>query len=373
MHQQTPQKVTTSFDFITDEGFRASLTSDYAEMIRCQEAGTWKAVHVLAGSIIEAVLIDYLTAQDLIARDAGLKLDLARAVTLARENNVISERARDLSSVIRGYRNLIHPGRAVRLEDTVSESTARIAESVVAIIVEEISQKRLQRYGYTAEQIATKVENDSSAPAILHHLLRETNPRETERLMFTVLPERYRAALDDPFGPGHRLDSFTQCFRVALENGSTALKVKAAQWLVSLLKEESEEVVFSYGTRFLRAGDLGHVAKVDQTLAKEHLLARLKTDPTTELLDALSGIGAYLTADDVIPFVDPLIRLACSLKPLATRARDALMAEQSATSDEMDKAIIKRLGQWSSMYSERDEAAKAEIVDSVQLHYEIPF
>jgi hypothetical protein len=44
------------FDFISDERFRASLQSDYSELGKAGQAEAWKAVHVLAGSIIEAVL-----------------------------------------------------------------------------------------------------------------------------------------------------------------------------------------------------------------------------------------------------------------------------------------------------------------------------
>src|ERR1043166_4837844 len=49
-----------AFDFVSDERFRESLESDYLEIQRCLDAEAWKAVHVLAGSIVEAVLIDYL-------------------------------------------------------------------------------------------------------------------------------------------------------------------------------------------------------------------------------------------------------------------------------------------------------------------------
>jgi hypothetical protein len=40
-----------SFDFITDAEFRAALESDYRELNTAMDAGLWKAVHILAGSI----------------------------------------------------------------------------------------------------------------------------------------------------------------------------------------------------------------------------------------------------------------------------------------------------------------------------------
>jgi len=40
------------FDYITIDEFRKSLESDYQEMTSCFTAEAWKAVHVLAGSIL---------------------------------------------------------------------------------------------------------------------------------------------------------------------------------------------------------------------------------------------------------------------------------------------------------------------------------
>ncbi len=51
-----------SFDFISGEDFRISLENDYKELNDAMQVEAWKAVHVLAGSIIEAVLVDYLFA-----------------------------------------------------------------------------------------------------------------------------------------------------------------------------------------------------------------------------------------------------------------------------------------------------------------------
>ena len=48
------------FTFIVDPGLRRGLESDFKELSACLKAEAWKAVHVLAGSIVEAVLIDAL-------------------------------------------------------------------------------------------------------------------------------------------------------------------------------------------------------------------------------------------------------------------------------------------------------------------------
>lgn len=281
------------FNFISDDDFRSSLESDYDEMVRCLDACAWKAVHVLAGSIVEAVLIDYRVSEELIGQKQGLALDLGKAIGLARDHEITSARATDLSSVIRDYRNLIHPGRMKRLGDAVGAETARVAMAVVTIIAEEVSKRRLANYGYAAEQIASKLEMDSSASAIVSHLLRETKEREIERLLVKIPPERYLALLDDPFAPEHALESFVLCFRVALDNADDSLKTRVAKWFVWLLKEENDHVVFSYGTAFLRCKDLQYLGPNEQALVKDHLLSRMKAEVTPSLLTAIPGVGEW--------------------------------------------------------------------------------
>ena len=50
------------FDFIRSTDLRACLNSDYGELQTVLDAGAYKASLVLAGSIVEAILCDYLLA-----------------------------------------------------------------------------------------------------------------------------------------------------------------------------------------------------------------------------------------------------------------------------------------------------------------------
>lgn len=183
----------STFDFVTGEEFRSVLESDARELTACVETGAWKAVLVLSGSIVEALLVDYLMSSDWQKKSGKdpLKLELAEAVTACKSEGVLTLRTADLCSVVRSYRNLIHPGRTVRLGDKADEASARIAQSLVGIIVGEIAKARRETFGLTAEQVLAKLERDSSSLAILGHLLQDLNDTERERLLLTVLPTTY--------------------------------------------------------------------------------------------------------------------------------------------------------------------------------------
>ncbi|HVA89532.1 MAG TPA: hypothetical protein VNL71_06790, partial [Chloroflexota bacterium] len=115
-----------SLDFIGDERIRKSLTRDLEELDRAFEFRLWKSTHVIAGSVIEAILIDGLlnTGGINMTVENILKLDLGSAIKLCKEHKIVSERSEQLSTVIKDYRNLIHPGRVIRLEESVEENTA---------------------------------------------------------------------------------------------------------------------------------------------------------------------------------------------------------------------------------------------------------
>ncbi len=180
------------FDFISDERFRKSLDCDYREMLSSLEAGAWKAVHVLAGSIVEAILVEYLS----VSRTAGtgpdpLRLDLNDAIEACKAAGVIQDSTASLCDVIRNYRNLIHPGRVIRLKQEVGADGAQIASSLVSMITREVATKRKEVYGATAEQIVKKVKSDQFSIAVLPHLLGEANEHELARLVTTLIPQAY--------------------------------------------------------------------------------------------------------------------------------------------------------------------------------------
>ena len=63
----------------------------------------------IGGSIIEAVLLDYLVAEKHVDKEKSLTMGLGAAVRLAERKGVISKKSSDLSSAINEYRNLVHP------------------------------------------------------------------------------------------------------------------------------------------------------------------------------------------------------------------------------------------------------------------------
>jgi hypothetical protein len=375
-----------AFDFITQKDLRASLEADFKEMASCLETGCWKAVHVLAGSMIEALLVDYLLASNMPAgAQDPLAMTLADLISVCRKERVISQKAADLCNVVKHYRNLIHPGRSVRLNEKIDEPGAKIALSLVEIIVTEISKARSESYGYTAEQIVAKIKRDPSVVAILKHILKSTNELELERLLLEVLPQSYLDhALnvhDGPFEPEDRvLPALQICFRQALSLVSNEVKKTVIKRFISILKEGDSFTVNTYGAAFFKAIDLQHLSDEESIIVKEHLFSRLKEEVSSSHLQMLDGIGIFIEEKEIEEFVDSLIRAVIWGTPdsLRNEAESRLESEYYLTNEIASKRIIRRLNNWITHFEHRIQTAFATKISDLRSKIEskdadIPF
>lgn len=96
---------------------------------------------------------------------------------------LISNRSKELSTVIKNYRNLIHPGREIRTNEKFDYDTAIVSFSLVRIILKEIKENYVQKYGYTAEDILNKILVDNSTYSIFEKLILKLNTHEKLKLL----------------------------------------------------------------------------------------------------------------------------------------------------------------------------------------------
>jgi hypothetical protein len=366
-----------NFDFITDPRFRDSLHADTAEMKRAFESRSWKSAQVLAGSVVEALLVDYIIATNSPPRPGKdpLKLDLGDAVALCRAENVLSDRTADLSSVIRSYRNLIHPGRVIRLEEPApSEDSARIAMSVVNLIIEEVARKRRSAFGLTAEQILSKVERDSGSLAILRHLVADASAQQQERLIVDLIPGRFlemEAAMDrdEAFDDPETLGRLRKAYRILFEGASNEARSKSVARFVRSLREDDGGRVLSYSRAFLRASDLEYTPEAQRAIVVQHLLARLGDGVSHDLLQQITELPRYLPDDAIDDWLDPMIRALLSpsvAKNLKEAIRKHLIDSWEYTSAKADHLIERRFDGWIKALEQRGTASDAELIIAVK-------
>ena len=301
----------SAFDYISGDEFRNSLDNDYEEMKISFQNKSWKSTHIIAGSIIEAILLDSLISIKYTEKDP-LKMSLNEIILACSKENIISQKIVELSNVIKNYRNLIHPGRSLRLQEKIDEHSANICLSLVELINNEVSDNRQKTYGYTAEQIVSKIENDNSAIFIIDHLLDSTNEKEIEKLLLQVIPNRYITYLEQEFDDPDSsiiMEHFETCFKKTFEISSRKIKEKISKHFVKILKEDSGKMVNVHENAFFKIEYLEYLNEPDRSLIKSHIFARLnKYKYSIDAVKILSGIGSYLkNIDELNSFFKPLI------------------------------------------------------------------
>jgi len=145
--------------FIRRGDLKKIAERDYAELQRVKAVAAAKSRCVLCGGLIEALLLDALSADEEKAKAASRspKLkggsqskplpdwNLAQLIDVALELRIVGTDAEQFSHGVRNYRNLIHPGKELRSEQRVADEESDIAEKVLEIIARELRPKKPTR------------------------------------------------------------------------------------------------------------------------------------------------------------------------------------------------------------------------------------
>jgi len=348
-----------SFDFIGTREFRQSLETDYSEMSKNYEAESWKSVQVIAGSIIEAILVDYLVSTENEKRPKKdyLKLELAEAINIAKAEGALSDRTSDLCSVIRSFRNLIHPGRMIRLKEPLpDQGSASIAKALVDIIIEEVSKSRRASIGLTAEQLISKILRDTNSLTILKHLIEEVNEYQKEKLLLEIIPASYQEiSATGPIGDDTILDfenllnRLEIAYRTIFNSVTDQTKARAIENFVQILREEDGEVLIRHSTAFINFNDLKYVQPQHREMVKEHLFSRIPATHSVESTKLMEGVFNVVTENDVVKWLDPYIRAIASTSIRSkdkNYVRQNLLATVDLLTNDLEKQIDHRLDDW---------------------------
>lgn len=367
-----------AFDFISDGEFRSSVESDYHELTTALEHGMWKAAHVLAGSIIEAILVDHLVTSNFTESDP-LKMELGPAIQACRKSGLLTDRIINLSDVVRDYRNLIHPGRGKRLREMPTKETAHIAFSLVGIVVHALVAHRKKSYGLTAEQILEKIDADSLVDLVLKNVVNEANQIEIRRLLLQLIPERCIELFIEVEGIGEiftdeqaaafaygkrRLSSLSNCYRLCFSRASIDVQEESARRAVNTIKEGGGNAIDAYLHYLFRSADMAYLLDDDKDFVKSYILSRVAHGLDSDSLKALEGIGSFIDSNDIESFVDPFVK-ALTMSRSANyieAVRGVLRGEYEQMDTHTREAVVGRLFEWSTLYKERNKDDYADVV-----------
>ncbi len=145
--EATPVTERREFNFVQDAGLRAILERDYEEVQKAYVAGCWKAVIILSGGALEAVLLDLVLANESRAKASAKaphesnvrRWELSELIAVCVDLKLIGPYASTVSDATRAYRNLVHPGYELRNRLKFSREEASIALNVLNMVHRDLS------------------------------------------------------------------------------------------------------------------------------------------------------------------------------------------------------------------------------------------
>jgi hypothetical protein len=151
-----PTKGTSELNFITDIDLRNNLRLDISTSHSALIHGEWKASTIIAGSVVEALLlwrlqqtnptdiknsVSSLISSRRIDRDPGndlLRWSLNPFIEVANDLQMISDSTANQCRIAKDFRNLIHPGKVERLGIRCSRGTAHAAIAAMEQVIEDL-------------------------------------------------------------------------------------------------------------------------------------------------------------------------------------------------------------------------------------------
>lgn len=177
------------FEFVNDETFQIILERDYEEVQKCLETKSSKSILVLSGSIVEALLSDYFIDNLPFGQTQAtiLSATLFELLDFAEAARIITKSEKNLATVIKEYRNLIHPGREVRKNEQFDFETAQLAFQILNLLIRKIQRKYIEKYVYTSEGILNSLNEDWNYNSIYSTVITKLSNLEKNNLIATFI------------------------------------------------------------------------------------------------------------------------------------------------------------------------------------------
>lgn len=129
---------TVDFSFVDDARIRNIVERDYAELKRLDPQTHSKSVLILAGGIIEGLLIDALITGEVWEEKKAFETFLKEMIYPAKNAGIIKHD--NITEVLRVFRNLVHPAREIRDDLVFTADHAKHARTSVDVVISEVRQ-----------------------------------------------------------------------------------------------------------------------------------------------------------------------------------------------------------------------------------------
>lgn len=343
----TPALAPLDLEFVASDEVRAILRQDLAELEGVHADGRYKSTLVLAGAIVEGVLLDRLEslcAEGSYKPSAELqKLPLGPLIAEAESAGVLAGRLLAACKGLQDYRNVLHPGNEVRTNNLRDSSDADQAVATTRQVLVQLGRAHTQAVE-EARRIVAQARDAPEAVPLLRRAIDDAAPPVLERLMLIELPaaeeqERAIERVDDVLDDARR-NAYAQAYRWCMHRVPDAVRKRVMSRYAAWRRSVSDARRDRFELAFLRIEDLAFLESAESAATVEHLVGRIGRDPDLAAMALTAGIGALLTGRDARTYGYALGRCVLHEHP---KLRERAMARLRPQSSEVLSSNVAEL------------------------------
>lgn len=338
---------------IRDPELRKLVRSDCDEFDTAYDKHLLKACLVLAGSITEGLLLNYLETigycppKGLTTREMSLGSMLKACV----DAGDLSTDAEKLCGVLKEYRDLVHPGRVLRERLKPDCSQRDVAKQAVERVASDMVHAAWRRSEWAAESIFQNALGSQMggvpSECVVQLGINRLSEEQLDRLVVEVIPQQMHETSGESVDFAYEtLLACRVCLEPAWPRVSHETRVAAAAALAKSIEWAAAlEEVGAGASDGLINDVLEYLEPAVRNLVLDETIANMASQLDRGVRPNIKGLARYLRSEDVKRFVTPLVRGALTDKgpggeQLAVWAKKALLEEVSAMSTENKHTAI---------------------------------
>jgi hypothetical protein len=329
---------------IRDRRLRALIDSDSRELEVAVREHLYKSALVLAGGIVEALLTNYLQVVGYRHPPKGTdpnKMRFEDLIAASKLQGGLSSEAAAVCAALKGYRNLVHPGRVMRENVMPDRDRAVLAANAVELVLKDVHTRLRNRPEWAAERVLDDAEDPLVTGAEIRRRVRSLCDLDRRRLLVEVVPQRVAEARpvddEDAFLIGRACHV---CFWEAWKGASEQWRREAAAEVVRLAAEGPNGDMVA--DNLYSVGLLEYLSPDDRPLVIDYLIALAdhQTKSGQGRLVDLSGCGRYVDDEQVKRFVTVLAQAALSKSHLIAAAAAKTLVEEAQTIPDAYRRVV---------------------------------
>lgn len=288
---------------------------------------------------------------------------MGQLLSAGKKAGALSAETIPLCSVLKGYRDLVHPGLVVRAGMWPNAERADLAAMALERVLTDVDSRIRKRPEWAAEFLLYESMDYSTHAVTTKKRVDCLSDQDLRRLLVELLPAEAQYSANEP-DYDEAIRGCRTCFTEAWRRATDDVRRAAAQAV-----QQAEEASIPWGDGVAEALAsvelIGYLDPDDGSILAGRVVAELHSQLQRGVRPDLAGIGPFLSKSDAATLVHTLVD-AIDAEDAADYALDTLGAATSNMSEECRRVAVEMIDPAAVIYRKAGDASTADRLMSLR-------